>query len=680
MTLDTSDYEDEVRGASKSGDSLADQLKNGVSKSAEEAGRSMDNAGSSAGILSNGFTVMKGVMANLVSGGIQAVIGGVKNLVSSIVNLDETTEEYRRAMGRLNTAFEAAGYSTETAQEAYTAFYGILGDTDTATEASQLLAQLADNAEDVSVWTNIAAGVSGTFGDSLPIEGLIEASNETAKVGTVTGVLADALNWVGISEDEFNAKLAQCTDESERNQLIMDTLSGTYSDAADAFYENNEALVSSRENQAQMDETLAKLGETISNIKTRLTSEFLPAISSVVSAFGDMLTGVEGADEAFSTAVSGLVEQALGKLPEFLNAGMQLVMSLTSGILSSIPTLIAAVPVIISNLLSSISAMLPQIVTMGMDMLEELVTGIVTGLPQLTNQATDIVINFLNYITMSLPDILNKGVEMLTNLVDGILAAIPDMLGRLPEIITSFISFVTDNLPVIVDAGINLLVNLVNGIIGAIPQLVAALPQIISSITSGLAKNLPKIIQAGVQLLLKLAEGIIKAIPQLVASLPQIISAIVSGIGSLMGGIVDVGASIVRGIWQGIQNMASWITNKVKSFFSGIVNGVKKLLGIHSPSRVFADMGENMALGLGEGWDDQFSRVKKDIEGGMDFGTANIAMTGTSESGRSGYGTTNMGGIYITVNAAAGQDAKQVAMEVSKILQHQFAQRKAALA
>ncbi|MGT5507924.1 hypothetical protein ACRWEN_25205, partial [Escherichia coli] len=172
-----------------------------------------------------------------------------------------------------------------------------------ATEASQLLAKLADSAEDVSTWTDIAAGVAGTFGDSLPIEGLIEASNETAKVGQVTGVLADALNWAGISEDDFNARLSACSSESERNQLIMDTLSGTYDEASEAFYRNNEALVESRNNQAQLDATLATLGQTVSNVKNRLLSEFLPAISNVATAFSGMLSGTAGADQQFSTAV-----------------------------------------------------------------------------------------------------------------------------------------------------------------------------------------------------------------------------------------------------------------------------------------------------------------------------------------------------------------------------------------
>ena len=156
------------------------------------------------------------------------------------------------------------------------------------------------------------------------------------------------------------------------------------------------------------------------------------------------------------------------------------------------------------------------------------------------------------------------------------------------------------------------------GIVQAIPALLEQLPAIITSIADTLVANMPMILETGMQLLLQLASGIIQAIPQLVAQLPQIISAIVSGIGALMSGIVNVGKSIVQGIWQGISSMIGWITDKVKGFFSGIVNGVKGLLGIHSPSTVFSDqVGKNMALGVGEGFEKTMGGVKKGIEGAM---------------------------------------------------------------
>ena len=516
----------------------------------------------------------------MAAAGIGAITAAAGAAVGGLLALESSTEEYRVAQGKLNTAFEAAGYGAETAQQAYNSFYGILGDTDTATEASQLLAKLADSAEDVSTWTDIAAGVAGTFGDSLPIEGLIEASNETAKVGQVTGVLADALNWAGISEDEFNAKLEACGSESARNQLIMETLSGTYDEASEAFYRNNEALVESRNNQAQLDATLATLGQTVSNVKNRLLSEFLPAISNVATAFSGMLSGTAGADQQFSTAVQGLVNVAVSKLPEFLNMGVQILSSLASGIVQSIPTLVAAVPQIVAEIGAALTELLPQVLNMGVQLLDQLVSGIETGLPDMVARLPQIVDNFLSFLTEHLPDILDKGVEMLNSLVNGIINTIPQMVASLPKIITSFVTFIANNLPKIIEAGINILVNLI--------------------------------------------AGIIKAIPQLVAALPQIIAAIVDGIAALMGSIVDIGKNIVEGIWEGIQNAIGWFTDKITGFFSGIIDGVKGMLGIHSPSRVFADMGKNMALGLGQGWDNEYDRIRRDIEGGMDFGTASV--------------------------------------------------------
>lgn len=201
-------------------------------------------------------------------------VAGVTALTTAFIALDGATEEYRIAQGRLNTAYEAAGYSAQTATQAYRDFYGILGDVDTATEASQLLSELVENEKDISTWTRIAAGVHGKWGNSIPIEGLIEASNETVKVGQVTGQLADALNWAGIMEDDFNEKLSACRSESERYNLVMDTLAQTYEGAADAFYRNNEQLVASHKQQAALQEMTAGLGATSANVKSKVLELF----------------------------------------------------------------------------------------------------------------------------------------------------------------------------------------------------------------------------------------------------------------------------------------------------------------------------------------------------------------------------------------------------------------------
>ena len=567
IALDTSEYDSGVKDVTKSGSSLASKLKSGLA-----------SAGKAAAVGIGAITTAAG-----------AAVGG-------LLALEQSTEEYRIAMGRLNTAFEAAGYGPEAAAQAYNDFYAILGDTDTATEASQLLAKLADNQEDLSTWTRIAAGVNGTFGDSLPIEGLIEASNETAKVGQVTGVLADALNWAGISEDDFNAKLADCTSESERNNLIMTTLSGTYDEASDAFYRNNAALVASREAQAQMDASLAQLGASVSDVKTRMTAEFLPAVSQVTEGLAGMLTGTEGAEEQFSAGIGSLIDTAVERLPEFLDFGVQIITTLLEGIISNIPALVEAIPQIITAIYEALVSLWPTI--------------------------------------------QSAGTELLTMFADGIFEYVPDMVSRLPDIITAFLDFMTENFPPILENGIEFLGQFATGIIDAVPNMIAKLPKVIMAFVDFIAKNLPTIAKSGVDLLLKLAAGIISAIPDLVKQLPQIIEAIVNGLMSMIGSIKDVGKNIVEGLWDGISRMVSWIKNKVSNFVGGIVDSVKGVLGIASPSKVFADMGENMALGLGQGWDSEYDRIKRNIESGMNFGTASVDFAssglGRSQSGLSG--------------------------------------------
>ena len=234
----------------------------------------------------------------------------VSGLAAAFVALDGATEEYRVAQGKLNAGFQAAGFSADVARGSYRNFYAILGDTDTATEASQLLANMAKNEEEVTKWTRIAAGVHGTFGDSLPIEGLVESANETARTGQVTGVFADALNWAGIMEDDFNAKLEQTTDVSKRNRLIMDTLSTTYDKAADSFYANNQQIINARRNHATLDETLAKVGDTSSKVKNQLWGLAGAADDGSVRA-GSALDWVQTKADAFGAWVEGLDFSAL---------------------------------------------------------------------------------------------------------------------------------------------------------------------------------------------------------------------------------------------------------------------------------------------------------------------------------------------------------------------------------
>ena len=438
----------------------------------------------------------------------------------------------------------------------------------------------------------------------------------------VTGTLADALNWVGISEDEVNEKLSEFSTEAERNEYLMNLLVDAYDGAADSFWEGNEALVAAREAQIQMDNALAELGGAVSDVKTRMISEFLPAISEVTSGLAGMLSGTEGAEEQFSQGISDLITSAVELLPQFTDFGVQIISSLLSGIIENIPLIIEAIPQVVSSIVTALSELLPQIIEAGALILQSLGSGIVQAIPNMISMLPDVILSFVDFVSESLPDIIESGGEMLDSLTDGILEQLPALAEKIPKIITEFLNVITQNLPKILQKGVEITNKLVSGILEAIPDFVSKLPEIITAFVDFVTQNLPTIVDSGIDILLNLIEGIIKTIPELVKSLPQIINAIVNGLKNLLGSVVDVGKNIVEGIWQGISSMASWIGDKVSGFFSGIVDGAKSLLGIASPSKVFASIGGYMAEGVGVGWEDEFDKIKSDIDKSLEFKAA----------------------------------------------------------
>lgn len=252
--------------------------------------------------------------------------------------------------------------------------------------------------------------------------------------------------------------------------------------------------------------------------------------------------------------------------------------------------------------------------------------------------------------------LIEQFVDSLVTVGENIIPRINIIIQGLTQLITEAsqtiipmaVQILLENLPSIVAAGMDLIIALVSGILDNIDMLIDCVLEMVDVIVDKLIDNLPKLIDGGIRLIAALANGLIRAIPNLVSKIPQIISSIVKGLISGIPAIFDVGKNIVEGLWNGIKNMGSWVSGKVKDFFGGIVGGVKDFLGIHSPSKVFAGIGGFMAEGLGEGFDDQFKSVKKDIENSMDFDagtiTADANISRHYTSGSYGAASTSWGG------------------------------------
>lgn len=242
----------------------------------------------------------------------------------------EGSREYRTEMGKLDTAFVANGHSSEVAKQTYSDLNAVLGDSGQAVEAAQHLAKLTDNEKDLQTWTDICTGVYATFGESLPIEGLTEAANEIAKTGELTGGLTDALNWAGISEDAFQAKLDACTNEQERQKLIMDTLNGTYSKASEQYQKTNKDVMDAQKAQEKLTDAFAEVGRVGEPILTAIKEKVaemvtaaVPHIENFIQKVKDISTWVknnQGTIDAWVAVIIG-AGTAIGTFLLILNWG-----------------------------------------------------------------------------------------------------------------------------------------------------------------------------------------------------------------------------------------------------------------------------------------------------------------------------------------------------------------------
>lgn len=287
---------------------------------------------------------------------------------------------------------------------------------------------------------------------------------------------------------------------------------------------------------------------------------------------------------------------------------------------------------------------------------------ILPRLEQILTGFGDFVVKIAPVITDQLPElvqsILPALVDSATALLQALVDAAPQIVSVLAEMAPSIISSILTMLPQITQAGIDLIVALAGGIADALPELVPIITDVILSIVEILTEpdNLVKLIDAAFEIIAALTEGIFNALPDLITRIPDIMigisQAFLDAIPAIIDGLGDVGVAMIEGVWNGITSVGDWFGQKVSDFFGGIVDTVKSTLGIHSPSKVFAGIGSNMALGLGEGWDNKFGGIKRGITDGMDFGTANIDF---GSSGVAAIGNSVASGISALAGTGGGQ-------------------------
>ena len=598
-------------------------------------------------------------LGGAVKTGLTAIAGLTTAAVGALVGAAEASREYRTAMGKLDTAFTQNGHTAEAAKSTYKELQGVLGETDQAVEAANHLAKLTDNEKDLAKWSGeILPGVCATFGDSLPIEGLTEAANETAKVGQVTGPLADALNWAGVSEDKFNESLEACSNEQERQALITETLTNLYSGAAKAYKETNAEVIRANEANEAWAESMAEIGGAVdpilSDVKllgASLLSDLVPGVKQVAEAFRGILGGEDGAADALGGALSGLLTNLLNKIvelaPTVAETALSLITSLSMSLLSMVPQLLSTGFELIMSLVEGLTSALPEIFTQGAQILTSLGQGIGQNLPSLVERALDALMNFATTLYDNAPMLIEAGLDLIMNLAQGLMDSLPILIEKGPEIISKFANVINDNAPKILAKGVQLIVELVKGIIKAIPTLVANIPKIITAIvdvweafnwvnlgkkaitllkdgvlkmvsavksagttvmntcTSALQSLPSKLFNIGKSALSNLAQAIRNGVSSVKSGATSILNGVVNTLKGLPSRLTSIGADLVRGLWYGISDMTGWVIGKIQGFGDSVISGLKSFFGIASPSKVMRKLAKWLPIGMAYGIEDE---------------------------------------------------------------------------
>ena len=559
--------ERELDNSADAADDLGDELK--------ESG---DEAESSGGKFEKLGSVLKGVGAAMGAVALAAGAAALKlgkEVISAYADFEQLVGGVDTLFGDASqtvqnyaaNAFKTAGLSANEYMETVTGFSASLiqslgGDTAKAAEVADMaITDMADNAN---------------------------------KMGTDLSAIQTA--YQGFAKQNYtmldNLKLGYGGTKSEMERLLADAekISGIKYDLS-SFSDLTEAIHVIQTEMGITGTTAKEATETISG-----------SMAGMQSAIDNLMAGLGNADADIEMLIGNVVE-AFGHVVD--------------NVVPVIENIVKALPPALDGILRAIGDLLPTLLSTVVDLFTQVLETLLSLLPELIPAAVDAVLTIVGALIDNLPLLIDAAVQLITALVMGLGSALPELIPAAVEAIITIVQGLLDSMDQILEAAFAIIQGLAEGLLNALPELIDALPEIIMTIIDFITDNLPLIIKMGIELTVQLAFGLIKAIPQLVARLPEIVAAIVTGLGKAVGAVFEIGKNIVTGLWEGIKSLGSWIADKVSGFFSGIVDGAKSLLGIHSPSTVFAGIGENMGLGIGMGFTDAMRGVEKDIAGAI---------------------------------------------------------------
>lgn len=466
---ETQNYMNKLGNSMSKNDKMLDEIASG----ARDAATGLKDMGDEA---SDAGNQLDDIASSTRAAALTGLADGISAIGDSIKGVVEDSKEYLQIMGQLDASSQRLGYTTQQTEQTYTQLYGILGDQQTAATATANLQALGLSQSDLTQMTELAIGAWAQYGDSIPIDSLAEAINETAQVGTVTGTFADALNWAGVSEDEFNTKLATTSSESERARMIMEVLKSQGLDGvAQGYRDANGALIANNEAQAKFDEAMATLAEQLMPAVTNALTLASDAIGKLASWFSSLPEPVQNI-----ITLIGTLTIALGViLPPILTiaaavTALNVPLLAIIGIIGAVVAAIALVAPAIQNLwntnegfraaVQEIWSQIQGIIETATQLIQDIISEFVSLVEVIWEQWGDTIMSVASSVMGYIGDVIENGLNIVKNIIKLFSSILKGDWQGAWDAVKSILTSVLNIIKSLVTNAFNALVSIIKGV------------------------------------------------------------------------------------------------------------------------------------------------------------------------------------------------------------------------
>ena len=506
----------ESEKANKKTQKMGEAFKKAFKEARQSADENFKKIGTS---ISNGLksatTAIKDFTVKSASALKDFAIGGITALSGAIMALNAGTEDYRVKQAQLQSAFEQAGMSASNATSVYNDLYKVMGDSDTAVEASQQIALLTNNIQEASAWADIASGVMGTFGDALKPETFYESANETLRLNEATGAFTQMLEGAGVNVEEFNKELQALGTEEEKRNFLLETSNEIMGEAGARYDEQTKRIQEQREAQAGLQETLAELGNAVAPVVTAFISladealeKVAPYLKSIAEEYAPLIEPfftnlAETVLPALKTALSemaGYIESAISWIVDNWGiiagiAGVIAIITTAIGLynivagikqamdVAQVTTLSALIGVYLAQASAMIVAIAPYVAIVGAivaliaiivlcikywDEIKEAVAKAWDWIKQKTSDAVNAVVNWFNQmkekVSNKIQEMKQRAVTKFEEIKQGISEKVQSAKDRVSEVFNNIRTSITDKITQAKTSALQIFDNIKSGI------------------------------------------------------------------------------------------------------------------------------------------------------------------------------------------------------------------------